>query len=91
MSWLFASGGQSIGASALVLTMNIQSSFRIDRFDLLTVQGTLKSSPTLQFKSISSLAFRFLYGPTLTSMLAYWKNHSFDYLDLFRQSDVSAF
>ena len=41
MSWLFASGGQSIGASALVLTMNIQSSFRIDRFDLLTVQETL--------------------------------------------------
>ena len=44
-SWLFASGGQSIGASALVLPMNIQGfvSFRIDWFDLLAVQGTLKS------------------------------------------------
>ena len=29
-------------------------SFRIDRFDLPSVQGTLKSSPTPQFKSIYS-------------------------------------
>ena len=46
MNWLFASGGQSIEAeaSASVLPMNIQLiSFRIDWFDLLTVQGTLKS------------------------------------------------
>ena len=47
MSWLFASGGQSFGASASasVLPMNIQGwiSFRIDWFDLLAVQGTLKS------------------------------------------------
>ena len=40
MSQLFTSGGQSIGASASasVLPMNIQ-----DWFDLLAVQGTLKS------------------------------------------------
>ena len=46
MSKLFTSGGQSIGASAsaLVLPINIQGwSFRIDWFDLLAVQGTLKS------------------------------------------------
>ena len=46
MSQFFASGGQSIGASALasVLSMNILLiSFRIDWFDLLAVQGTLKS------------------------------------------------
>ena len=48
MSWLFASGGQRTGASASasVLPMNIQAgliSFRIDWFDLLGVQGTLKS------------------------------------------------
>ena len=44
MSWLFTSGGQSIGAPALtsVLPMNLIS-FRIDWFDLLTVQGTFKS------------------------------------------------
>ena len=47
LSWLFASGGQSIGASASasVLPMTIQEliSFRIDWFDLLAVQGTLNS------------------------------------------------
>ena len=45
MSRLFATGDQSIGASALasVLPVNIQVNFfRIDRFDL-AVQGTLKS------------------------------------------------
>ena len=44
MSQHFASGGQSIGASASasVFPMNIQGC-RIDWFDLLAVQGTLKS------------------------------------------------
>ena len=48
----FTSGGQSIGASASasVLPKNIQGFFfffffRIDWFDLLAVQGTLKSLP----------------------------------------------
>ena len=35
-------------------------SFRIDWFDLLAVQGTLKCSPTPQLKSINSLAFNLL-------------------------------
>ena len=51
-------------------------SFRVDWFDLLAVQGTLKN--LLQFKSISSSALSFLYCPTLTSIHDYWKNHSFD-------------
>jgi len=34
-------------------------SFRIDWLDLLAVQGTLKSSPTPQFKSINSLTLSF--------------------------------
>ena len=42
-------------------------------------------------KSISSLAFSLLYGPTLTSAHDYWKKHGFDYMDLCRQSYVSAF
>ena len=45
MSQLLASGGQSIEVSASVLLMNGYSgltSFRIDWFDLLAVQGTLK-------------------------------------------------
>ena len=58
-------------------------SFRMDWLDLLAVQGTLQS--LLQHhssKSINSLALSFLYSPTLTSVHDYWKNHSFDYMDL---------
>ena len=46
MSWLFTSGGQSIGVSAStsVLPMNTKDwSFRMDWLDLLAVQGSLKS------------------------------------------------
>ena len=52
-------------------------SFRIDCFDLLAVQGTLKS--ILQDHSsrgIDSSVLSLLYGPTLTSIQYYWKNHS---------------
>ena len=52
--------------------------FRIDWFDLLAVQGPLKSSPIPQFKSINSLTLKCLYGPTLTSIHDYWKKHRFD-------------
>ena len=76
MSQLFASGGQSIGASPLAtgLPMNIPEystlliSFGFDWFDLLAVQGTHESSPASQFKSIS-LTLRLHYGPALTSVM----------------------
>ena len=65
-------------------------SFRIDWFDLLAAQGTLKR--LFQHHSLTnSLVLSFLYGPTLTSINDYWKNYSFAYMDLCRQSDVSAF
>ena len=51
-------------------------SFRIDWFDLLAVQGTLKS--LLQHHSINSSVLSFLYSPTLTSLHDYWKNNSLD-------------
>ena len=51
-------------------------SFRMDWLDLLAVQGTLKSSPTPQFKSINSLVLSFLHSPTLTSIHDHWKNCS---------------
>ena len=53
-------------------------SFRMDCFDLLTLQGTLKS--LLQHNSTASilLALSFLYSPILTSIQDYWKNYSFD-------------
>ena len=50
-----------------------------------------KSSSTPWFKSINSLALRFLYSPTLISIHDYWKNHSLDEMDLCWQSNVSAF
>ena len=54
MSQLFASGGQSIGASVSILPMNVQglTTFRIDWFDLLAVQGTLKS--LLEYHSLKA-------------------------------------
>ena len=59
-------------------------SFRIDWFDLLAVQGTLKS--LLQYRSLkaSALVLSLLYGPTLTSCTNFNyhktispRNHSF--------------
>ena len=50
-------------------------SFRVDWFEILAVQGTLKS--LLQYhssKSINSWVPSFLYSPTLTSIHDYWKN-----------------
>ena len=52
--------------------------FRMDWLDFLAVQGTQESSPTLQFKSISSSVLSFLHSPTLTSIDDHWKNHSLD-------------
>ena len=53
-------------------------SFRTDWFDVLAVQGTLKSSPTPQFKSINSSALSLLHSPTLTSIHDHRKNHGLD-------------
>ena len=64
-------------------------SFRIDYFG--HPRDAQESSPTPQFKSINSSAFSFLCGPTLTSIHDHWKNHSFDWMDLCWQSNVSAF
>ena len=62
--------------------------FRIDWINFLAVQGTLKSLLQHQFESINSLAFSLLYGPTLTYIRDYWKNHGFDNTDLCQQSDA---
>ena len=95
MSQLFASGGQSIGVSALasVLPVNIQDWFPLQLTGLISSQSrySRESSPTPQLKSINFLPLSILYGPTLTSIHDYWENHSFDYTDLCQQSDVSAF
>ena len=72
----------SIGVSALasVLLVNIQDWFPLDWLvgSPCSPRDSQESSPTPQFKSINSLALSFLYGPALTSIHDYWKNHSFD-------------
>ena len=76
ISQFFTSGGQSIGVSASASVLPIEDSglisFRMDWLALLSVQGTLKSFQTPQFKSINSLALSFLYSPTLISHIHTW-------------------
>ena len=63
-------------------------SFRIVWFDLLSVQGVLKS--LLQNHHSKASVLSLLYGSILTSVHNYWKNHSFDYMYLCWQSAISA-
>ena len=66
--------------------------FRIDRFGLLACpRDSQESFPIPQFKSINSSALSFLYGLSLASIHDYWKDHSFEYMDLCWKSNVSAF
>ena len=54
-------------------------SFRMDSFGPpCSPRDSQESSPTPQFKSISSSELSLLHSPTLTSMHDYWKNHSLD-------------
>ena len=100
VSWLFTSGGQSnkTSVSASVLPMTIQGWFPLGWTGLIFLHSKGHSkvlitvwNTTSQFESISSSVFSLLYGATLTSVHNYWKNHSFDFTDLYRQSNVSAF
>ena len=94
-SQFFASGGQSIAASASasVLPMNIQDWFPLEFTGWISLQskGLSRSSPAPQFKIINSSVLKFLYSPTLTSIHDYWKNQSFDQTNICCQSNVSAF
>ena len=97
MSWLFTSGGQSIGnsASASVLPMNTQGWFPLGLTGLISLQSKWLSRvfPSTrdwkhQFFSILLGSPFFVVHPslwfTLTSIHGYWKNHSFDYMGLCR-------
>ena len=82
VSQLFTSGGQSIGASAFSISPSNEYSglisFRIDWFDLLAVQGTLKS--LLQNHSSKVSILRCSANSHIHN--DYWKNYSFDYTDV---------
>ena len=72
MSRLFASGGQSVGASVLtsVLPMNSLGSFPLGLNDLSPCCPRDSSGSYLgpQFESISSSVLSLLYGPAVTSL-----------------------
>ena len=79
---------QSIGASAStsVLPMNTQDESPLGWTggSPCSPKDSQELSPTPHFKSIISSVLSILYGPTLTSIHEYWKNHSFDETDLWR-------
>ena len=91
----FTSLGQSIGASTLasVLPVNIQGWFPLRLTGLISMLSKrlsrVFSSSTVQKHQFIGVSL--LYGPILTSIHDYWKNHSFDYMNLCWQSDISAF
>ena len=84
MSWLFTSGDQNIGASASasVLPMSEYSgliSFRTDWFDLLAVQGTLKSLLQHHSSKASILWYPAFFMVQLSHpYVTTGKTHSFD-------------
>ena len=85
MSWLFTSGGQSIGTSASVFPMNAYSgllSFRMDWFDLLAVQGTLKSLLQHYNSKASVLWHSAFFTVQLSHPYMTTGKISFDYTDL---------
>ena len=94
VSWLFTSGGQNIGASASasVLPMNIQGWF-LGLMDLISLQSKglsrVFSSTSLKASTLQCSAFFMVQLPQLCMTAE--KNHSFDYMDLFCQTDVSVF
>ena len=83
MSWLFASGGQSIGAStsASVLPMNTQVWFPLGFTDLISLQ-----SKGLSRVFSSTTVWRHQFFCAFTSV-----HDCFDNMDFCRQSDASAF
>ena len=71
----------------------IQDWFPLGLTFLISLQskGLLRVFSSTTVKSINYLVLSLLYGPTLTSIHDYWKDHGFDYMDLCQQSDIFAF
>ena len=80
MSQFFASCGQSIGASASVLPMNIQDQIPLGFTGLIPLQSkglsSIFSSTILRRQFFGTQPF--FYHPALTFVCDCWINHSFD-------------
>ena len=95
MTQLFISAGQSIesSATASVLPMSTHDWFSLGLTGWISLQskGLSRVFSNTTVQSINLVALSFLYSPTLTSIHYSWKNYSFDYMDLWWQSNVSVF
>ena len=93
MSWLFTSGGQSIGTSASALPMNSQDWFYLGLTGLISLlfKGLSRVflCTTIQKHQFCSAQPRLC--PTLTPVHDYWKHQRFDHSDFCQQNNVSAF
>ena len=93
VSQLFASGGQSFGASASVLPVNIQDWFPLELTGLISLQ----SKGISRVFSNTTVQEHQFFGSQLSlwpnSPIHPWllENHMFDYTDLCQQSNVSTF
>ena len=87
LSWLFTSGGQSIGTSvsSSVLLMNIQGWFPLG----LTVLISLLSKELSRVFSSTTVERHQFFGTGTQPSL--WSNYTFNYTDLCQQNDVSVF
>ena len=95
--WVSSSHQMAKGVELQLQHQSLQWILRIDfLYDWLVWSPCIprdshESSPAPQFKSINFLVLSLLYGPTLTPIHDYQKNHSFNRTDLGQQSDVFAF
>ena len=91
----FALGGRSIGASAStsVLPMNIQDWFPLWLTGLISLhsKGLSRVLANTAVQKNQFFSAQLSLWPTLTSIHDNWKNRSFDYMELSKQSNVSAF
>ena len=95
LSQFFTSGSQSTGlsASASVLPMNIQYWFPLGwtGWIFLLSKRFSRVFSNITFQKHQFFGGQFSSSPTLTSIHNYWKNQSFDWMDLCWQRNVSAF
>ena len=71
------SSSHQVSASTSVLPVNTQDWFPLGLTGLISL---LFKGLSRVFSSINSSVLSLLYGPSLTSIHDYWKNHSFDYM-----------
>ena len=86
----FTSDGQSTGGLAFNEYSGLIS-FKTDWFFLLAVQGALKSLLQHMNSNGSILTALRHTHPIFTFIHDYWKDHSFDYMDICQQSEEYAF